>query len=164
MPGQPRSQRSTHLMCRRMDVALLAHDDVGQVLVLPGRCWGGLDQEPAGGGRRRQALELGGSTLPQPVGAYRLIFLELGFRPVPPHSPQPGSTKFTAWGFASRSALLFSRWKSATTSSPAKASVITPRWSMPPSCGDRGQCPAASWLLAQEDWARPAHLLLHDHG
>lgn len=38
----------THLMCRRVDVALLAHDDVGQVLVLPGRCWGWFEQEPAG--------------------------------------------------------------------------------------------------------------------
>ena len=43
----------THLMCCRVDVALLAHDDVGQVLVLAGRRRGRLEQEPAGQATRQ---------------------------------------------------------------------------------------------------------------
>lgn len=37
----------TYLMCCCVDVALLAHDDMGQVLVLPGRRRRRLEQEPA---------------------------------------------------------------------------------------------------------------------
>lgn len=45
----PKAQASssTHLMCCCVDVALLTNDNVGQMLVLPGRCWGRLDQKPA---------------------------------------------------------------------------------------------------------------------
>lgn len=78
---------------------------------------------------------------------YRFTFLALGFNPIPPHSPQPGSTRFTGCGFAACSALRFSRRKSATTSSPAKASVMTPLWSTPPSCGEKGQSPAVNPAL-----------------
>lgn len=114
-----------------------------------GKCWSFLGG--AGGGLirnlgdtgRGQAPGPGCSALPQPSRAHRFIFLALGFSPLPPHSPQPGSTKLTALGLLSCSALLFSRWKSATTSSPANASLITPLWSMPPSCGETSQCPAA---------------------
>lgn len=48
----------THLMCCHVDVALLAHDDMGQMLVLPGRRRGWLEQEPARQ-VRSQALVLG---------------------------------------------------------------------------------------------------------
>lgn len=45
--SKAQASSSTHLMCCCVDVALLANDNVGQMLVLPGRCRGWLDQKPA---------------------------------------------------------------------------------------------------------------------
>lgn len=47
-PECPRGLHITHLMCCCVDVALFIYDDVGQVLVLPGRRRRRLEQEPAG--------------------------------------------------------------------------------------------------------------------
>ncbi|TNN56348.1 hypothetical protein EYF80_033459 [Liparis tanakae] len=59
-----------------------------------------------------------------------LRLLRDGLRPVPPHSPHPGSVRSTALGFPAASCRLLSWRKSETTSSPAKASLMSPRWSV----------------------------------
>ena len=56
--------------------------------------------------------------------SYRRLFLALGFRPIPPHSPQPGRVRSRSFGLLASTASLFSFKKSLMTSSPAKASFI----------------------------------------
>lgn len=56
-----------HLVRCRVDVALLAHDDVGQMLVLPRRRRRRLNQEPVGKRGVRAGTGLGASLSSPPL-------------------------------------------------------------------------------------------------
>ncbi|CAG5866016.1 unnamed protein product [Menidia menidia] len=75
-----------------------------------------------------------------PLTRNRLRLRAEGLRPSPPHSPQPGRLRSTTLAPPACSCRRLSVRKSETTSSPAKASLISPLWSG----GSRGSSESAT--------------------